>query len=236
MISGNSDTTLLRYRNGKAPKEWNDNHQFALLRLANKNIDEITIKYLQSLPDQCSIQISDKDAIRVVHGSPRDQYESIFPKLEPETLEIALAQTEEPVFICGHTHIPWKVERDGILAFNPGAVCGPLNGQICAQYAILNWDKDHWQVEHRTVDYDLDLIRAAFHNSGLLHEGGTLARCFLQSIETGQNITERFLNHAYRMAEQAGFGEMNVIPDDVWVQADETFDWECSAQPRTTYR
>lgn len=226
MISGNSDTNLIKYRNRTAPKEWYTSQQFSLLRWADKHVDDRTIKYLQSLPDQRIIEFPGSDAIRVVHGSPRNQYESIFPDLEPETLEIALAQTEEPVLICGHTHIPWQVERDGRLVFNPGAVCGPLNGQVCAQYAILNWEEDHWQVEHRAAAYDLDLIREAFRDSGLLQEGGALARCFLRSIETGQNVAEWFLNHAYKLSNQAGFGGLSVVPDHIWEQAEGTFNWE----------
>ena len=234
MISGNSDTNLLRYRAGLAPKEWNDRLQFALLRWSDKHLDDRTIELLLSLPEQRSIQIPGTAAIRVVHGSPRDQSESIFPTLKPISLKNALSQIEEPVLVCGHTHIPWKVECHGKLALNPGAVCGPLNGEVCAQYAILTWAEDKWLVEHFAVEYDLDRIRRAFRGSGLIDEGGALARAFLRSIETGQNLADWFLNHAYRLAKEAGFGEIGVIPDHIWELADGTFNWEATSQPGTT--
>ncbi len=226
MISGNSDTNFFKLRTGQAPKEWYESLQFALLRWADKRIDDITFNCLQSLPQQRCIKFEGTSSIRVVHGSPRNQSEEIFPDRNPEILDIALSQIDDPVFVCGHTHIPWKIEVGGRLAFNPGAVCGPLNGQVCAQYAIMNWEKDCWQVEHHLVQYDLDLIRTAFHESGLLYEGGAFARSFLRSIESGKNVAECFLHHAYRLAEEAGFGDLNVVPDEIWERADATFDWE----------
>ena len=83
-------------------------------------------------------------------------------------------------YLCADTHIPWKLERGGRLAPNPGAVCGPLNGDVRAQYALLIWYNDHWRVKHYAVPYDPERIRAAFRESGLLEEGGVLANAFLQ--------------------------------------------------------
>ena len=233
MISGNSDSNLLRLRNGKAPLEWYESLQFSLLRWANQNIDDRTLEILQSLPEQLSISLSGSDAIRVVHGSPRNQAESIFPESDPETLEIAFSNIKEQVLICGHTHVPWLKEQNGRLALNPGAVCGPLNGQACAQYAILDRGKECWHVEHRSVSYDIALIRKAFIESGLLHEGGALARAFLRSIETGTDVALNLLKHAYNLADDAGYKYVSAVPDDIWEQADKTFDWESTIDPCT---
>ena len=231
MIRGNSDDNLLRYGNGLAPPAWHSSRQFALLRWAHRNIDEDTFGFLQSLPQQRVVQVPGTAAIRVVHGSPRDPYESIFPDREPATLDIALAQVDEPVFVCGHTHIPWKVVRQGRLALNPGAVCGPLNGDVRAQYALLTWQDSHWQVEHRAVEYDLEQIRVAFRESGLLVEGGALARSFLRSIETGQNVADWFLSYAYDLAAEGGYEGHSVVSDEIWERAAATFDWEATAAP-----
>jgi len=233
MISGNSDSNLIRLRNDKAPEEWYESLQFSLLRWANNNVDDRTIDILQSLPEQRSIPLTGSNAIRVVHGSPRNQAESIFPESDPETLEIAFSKIKEQVLICGHTHVPWKIERNGRLALNPGAVGGPLNGQVCAHYAILDRGRDCWDVEHRSVIYDISLIRKAFDESGLLHEGGALARAFLRSIETGTDVALKFLKHAYNLADDAGFKNVSVVPDDIWEQADKTFDWESTIDPCT---
>ena len=231
MIRGNGDTYLLRYSNGSAPIAWYSSRQFALLRWAHQHIDKETLAFLESLPEQRTVHLPDTSPIRVVHGSPSNSSQSIFPDREPDTLDRALAQVSEPVLICGHTHIPWSLERNGQLALNRGAVCGPLNGDTRAQFALLTWQDHRWRVEHHAVPYDLDLIRTDFCESGLLEEGGALARSFLLSIETGQNVAESFLAYAYRLAADAGFQECDVVPDEIWENAATTFDWGAVASP-----
>lgn len=226
MISGNSDTNLIRLIDGEAPPGWYRSQQFALLRWSGRNISPDQLDFLRSLPRTRSLHFPGADPIRLVHGSPRDQYESIFPYRAPATLEAALAETSEPVLVCGHTHTPWTVERGGRLALNPGAVCGPLNGEIGAQYALLRWGSGPWRSELRSVPYDLELIRTAFRDSGLLQEGGALARAFLRSIETGSDVAKWFLDHAYQLAAAAGAGEVDVVPDPFWKQAEDSFDWD----------
>jgi hypothetical protein len=104
-------------------------------------------------------------------------------------------------------------------------VCGSLNGDVRAHYALLAWQDGHWQAEHQAVAYDLRRIRGAFRESGLLEEGGALARAFLLSIETGQNVAEDFVSYAYGLAAKAGIEDCDVVPDAIWEQAASTFDW-----------
>ena len=172
------------------------------------------------------IEIAGAAPIRVVHGSPRDPSEGLSPDWDLPTLDLTLAQTQELVLICGHTHIPWKFERGGKLALNPGAVCGPLNGDTRAQYAIMTWQDDRWQVEHCAVPYNLNRMRTIFQESGLLEEGGALARALLLSIETGQNVWKDWFSFTYRLAAEAGFKNCDVVPDAIWEQAATTFDWD----------
>jgi hypothetical protein len=138
---------------------------------------------------------------------------------------LALAQTSEPVLVCGHTHRPWKVERDGKLALNPGSVCGPLNGEVGAQYALLTWCDEHWQARHFTIPYDLERLYKACRERGWLEDGGALARAFLLCLETGQDVIEDFLSYACGLATEAGHRHFDVVPDDAWERAAATFDW-----------
>lgn len=225
MIRGNSDENVLRYTAGKAPAAWQDSRQWALMRWSCRNLERDNLEFLASLPIQRVVEIDHTASMRVVHGSHRNLSEPIFPDRDPGMLAGLLAQVAEPVYICGHTHIPWKFERTGRLALNPGAVCGPLDGYVGAEYALLAWERGRWQVEFRQVPYVLEQIRRAFHESGLLEEGGALARAFLASIETGRNIAEDFLTYAYQLADGAGCPGCEVVPDAVWDQAAQSFPW-----------
>jgi predicted phosphodiesterase len=223
MIRGNSDDNLIRYDTGVAPDSWKTSKQWALTRWTLHQLEKDNLDYLKSLPNQLVVEFHDKPPIRVVHGSHRDPSESLFPHIDPGIIEGIFNEVIEPVFICGHTHISWKHERDDRLALNPGAVCGPLNGFVGSEYAILSWENDRWHAELHQVCYDMDLIRIDFTESGLLAEGGALAKAFLRSIETGLNIAEDFLSYAYKLSENAGYHGYEVVPDHIWDQADRTF-------------
>ena len=243
MIRGNNEGYFLAYDAGDAPDSWRTSYQWAVLRWSYRSLDRETLDFIASLPEQRVVALDGAAPIRVVHGSLENPSGRIFPdraparlrwfrkagllapNRDPVELDLMLAQVDEPVLVCGHTHIPWEQERDGRLALNPGAVCNPLDGDTRAQYALLTWHGNRWQVEHRAVDYDLGQIRAAFRASGLLAEGGAFARACLLGIETGYNVAGHFLSHVYGLAAEAGFEDCDVVPDVTWDRAVATFDW-----------
>jgi len=243
MIRGNSENYFLDYDSGKSPDGWYTSYQWAVMRWSYHSLDRETLDFIASLPKQRVVALDGTAPIQVVHGSLESPSGRLFPDRDPAKLrwfreagllppdrdpvklELALGGIEEPVLVCGHTHIPWRQEQDGRLALNPGAVCNPLNGDTRAQYALLTWQDNRWHVEHRAVPYDLDRIRAAFRESGLLAEGGAFARACLLGIETGQNVAGHFVSHVYGLAAEAGFEDCDVVPDAVWDYAVATFDW-----------
>jgi putative phosphoesterase len=225
MVLGNNEGYLLRFDSGLAPDWWFTSHQWALNRWVYQTIDQPSLALLRCLPEQCVIDLPGTAPIRMFHGSHRNIGEMLHPILYPEPLIDALANSSEAVLVCGHTHLPWQERRDGRLAFNPGAVLFPCNGDLGAQYAILTWTKHGWQVEHHSVAYDRSLVRTAFENSGLAEAGGALARAFLLSIETGRDVTMDFLTYAYRKAAEAGYPDCEYVPDGIWDAAAESFDW-----------
>lgn len=223
IIQGNNESGILLYKAGSAPQAWYTNHQFALTRWIYKTLDQDTWDFISGLPEQRTVWLDGTQPIRVVHGSPRDISELIFPESDLRPLDLALEQIEEPVLVCGHTHLPWNLRRNGKLALNPGSVGCPLNGQVGAQYALLDWQADHWEVDHHIVDYDLAQIKTAFQESELLQEGGFLAQTYLASILTGFDHSLKFLERAYRLAEEAGYKGCKYVPDEIWEQATATY-------------
>jgi len=59
-----------------------------------------------------------------------------------------------------------------------------------------------------------------------LDEGGWLANALIASIETGLNVGEFFLQHAHRLAAAQGCAAGSVVPDDIYEQAGNRFDWQ----------
>lgn len=226
IIRGNSEGYLQRYHQRTAPAEWYTCQQWAPTRWNYHQMDRETIEYLLSLPEQHVIPVDGSTAIRVVHGTPDNPAKLLFPDKNPQDLHDALAQIVEPVMVCGHTHVPWTKKQGAQLAVNPGAVSFPLNGHVGAQYALLTWRAQQWEVEHRAISYDMNDLRATFEQTGFLTEVGALARATLLTLETGRDVFLAFLLYAYELAKQAGYKDCKVVPDNIWERAVQNFDWE----------
>ncbi len=247
IIRGNNENYFLAYDTGQAPDAWRTSYQWAALRWSYSRLDRETLDLFTALPEQRVVAPDGAAPIRVVHGSLHSTSGQLFPDhdpaqlhwfrkagllppdREPDRLGVALAQINEPVLVCGHTHISWKQEQDGWMVLNPGSVGAPINGDARAQYALLTWQDDRWQAQHRAVPYDLGHIRAAFRESGLLAAGSDFARACLLTIETGHNIVGYFVSHVYGLAAEAGYGDCDVVPDAIWERAVTTFDWNGTA-------
>jgi len=226
MIRGNNEEYLLRFDSGQAPDWWVTSRQFSFVRWVYEHMDKASLDYIRSLPVQRLIELDHTDSVRLVHGSPRNPEEHLYPGYSPEPLEAALSEINEPVLACGHTHIPWGVNENGRLAFNPGAVCGSINGNPDAHYALLDWYRDHWEVTHHTVPFDKNQFRKACFESGLMEAGYPFSRVFTLTVETGQNVVRDFLPFAYKMAEEAGYPNCEYVPDDILEDVIHKFPWD----------
>jgi len=226
MIRGNNENYLLKFASGSAPDWWFTSRQWAFIRWCYQQIDPETLSFLHSLPEQRVIKIPGTTAIRVVHGSPRNVSELVYPDQDIGLLDLALEMTSEMVLVFGHTHIPWQMLRNRRLALNPGAVAGSFVKKACANYAVLTWQNGCWNAELRSVDYDIAALREAFHKTGLLENGGALARAILFDFENGGNSSLALVTHAFGVAASAGYPDCEFVPDEIWEQAAKTFDFE----------
>ncbi len=244
LIRGNGENYYLTYDAGKAPEFWHWSKQWASMRWLYHRLTRPTLEFLASLPDQRVLTFSRIPSIRLVHGSLHHQTAFLVPEHDQESLDAykhagflsstkktaslgeTIRQLNESVLICGHSHIPWSYEHHGRLILNAGSVGQPLNGDPRAQYAILTRREGCWRAEHHAIPYNLNHMRAAYRDSGLLAEGGALARALLLCTETGRNIAGRFLLYAYGLAAEAGYPNCDVVPDHIWENATDTFDWK----------
>lgn len=224
MIRGNNENYMLKFASGEAPDWWYTAHQWSFMYWNFQKLDQSTLDYLNELPEQRTISFPGLPPIRVVHGSPRNVSELVYPDKDISILDLALGMVSEPVLVLGHTHLPWQMQRNGRLAFNPGSVCGTFMGRAGGSYAILSWENAGWHVRLRELNYDIASARKAFEETGLLQKGGVFAERWLLDIESGQNTLPRFVEYAYRQAAKAGYQDSPFVPDDIWDRAAASFD------------
>jgi predicted phosphodiesterase len=249
LIRGNREDYLLAYDSNQVPDAWRTSDQWVSLRWMYQRLDRESLDYIAALPEQGVFMAHGVAPIRVLHGSPESATTLLVPGRGTSALERfrraglldlgyrqvsadeVLRQVSEPVLICGHSHIAWQQVAGNRLILNPGSVGAPLNGDVRAQYALLAWHGGRWRAELRAVAYDLERVRAAYRETGLLSEGGPMARAFLRTVETGHNVVGRLVTYFFDYAAQAGYEERYNIPDAVWEEAVESFDWEAADQP-----
>jgi predicted phosphodiesterase len=247
LVRGNSERYVLDYHAGKAPDAWLTGAPWATFRWSSQRLDPETIDFIAALPEQRVVALDGADPICVVHGSPQSPFEFLYPDRDPVTLALfrragllppggvptslasALAQVDEDVLVCAHSHIAWIQEEDGKLVLNPGSVSGANNGDVRAQYALLTWEQGRWQATLRAVAYDLERIRAAYRDTGLLAAGGVMAEAFLLDILTAENVPGRLMAHTRQLAAAAGVGAGGVVSEELWQEAIATFDWSAGA-------
>ena len=109
----------------------------------------------------------------LVHGTPEgserywyaDEAESFFR----EMARLAGARAGD-VVCCGHTHLPWHRELDGIHFVNTGSVGRPKDGDWRAGYVVVSVGDDAPTVEFVRVEYDVEATVAAIRASELPDE------------------------------------------------------------------
>jgi putative phosphoesterase len=72
-----------------------------------------------------------------VHGSPRRINEYLFPDRPDSSFLHMMAGESANVLVCGHTHIPFFREVDGLFIVNDGSVGRPKDGDWRATWALL---------------------------------------------------------------------------------------------------
>ena len=65
MIRGNQEDYILRYYNGSAPAYWYHSKQWAWMHWNYQRLDQETLAFISTLPDQRSLQFPGTDTIKV---------------------------------------------------------------------------------------------------------------------------------------------------------------------------
>lgn len=220
VIKGNREKYILDYNEG-LHNEWNEHKQMAATVWAYKVLNEGNLRYINGMSEQLVISLPDMNSIRVVHGSPLNISEELFPDKNSERIEKSLEAIEESVLICGHTHEAWSKVIHEKLVVNPGSVGVPFNKNKAAEYAVLTWCDNHWRVSHHQVNYDINELEQIFIRTGLFEKCRVWSRLTLLCIKEGKDITKEFLRYAYKEVEKDGIKNVNLIPDAIWDRAAE---------------
>jgi len=120
-----------------------------------------SLERLRSLKSRDRLELGGR-LFLVVHGSPRDDDEYVYP-LTADTWPFR--DLDVDILVMGHTHVQWQGRFGRLLAINPGSVGQPRDGDPRAAFATLE-TRDLTAGLHR-VDYDQSEVVSGVTACGL---------------------------------------------------------------------
>lgn len=128
------------------------------------------IEFVKNLPEKKTVTVNNLK-IELVHGSPRNQSENIYPDLKPEEVEKMVKDSESELILCGHTHIPCGYSlNSGKTVINVGSVGRSMTPDKSPAYLQLTVDdKGQFYSEHRIIKYDNEQVKRHILSRGLKH-------------------------------------------------------------------
>lgn len=217
VIRGNHEFYYLDFAGGRAPDSWQSAERWGQLHWLMEQLSPDQGAYLAALPDLLSLYYPTAEPLLVTHGVPGNNRMGFIERTSDETILGGISQVQQQTFVNAHSHvqIDRMVNEQAIsasegpadpLAFldktsapptrvwhviNPGSVGLPLNGDVRAQFAVLeSVSPDEipggWRVSHYRVPYDRRPVLEAFISRGMLEAGGVISELFYWELVTAE--------------------------------------------------
>lgn len=206
-IRGNHELVLLDYGTPREPAAWADRGAFPVPHWLQRQIPPALKLAIALWPDTLVIYPPDAPPLRIVHGSPRDHAEPIYPHITEEELTPLLAGIAETTIVAGHTHRPMDRQIGRWHVLNPGSVGMMLDGDHRASYLILDGDTAGWRGELRRVPYDKAPLFAEFARLGFVAECGPIGALVVEEFATARLRIAPFLRWRAALAQDTPFDD-----------------------------
>lgn len=128
------------------------------------------IDFVKELPENKYLEINGLK-IELVHGSPRNQSENIYPGLFDETVSEMVKDSKAELILCGHTHKPAGYSLSiGKTVVNVGSVGRSMTEDKSPVYLWLTVDDNgQFFTEHRIIKYDNQEVKNHILARGFKH-------------------------------------------------------------------
>lgn len=139
------------------------------------NTSEDNKAFLRDLPKEMKLTFENKRVV-FLHGSTRMLNEYL--KENSKEAEEVMAEFDNDILVCGHTHKPYYKKYGEKLLVNAGSVGKPKSGNPNANYVIIDMKDNNVDVEKIEVAYDYEIVAKAIEDNELPKE-------FAEIIRTG---------------------------------------------------
>lgn len=152
-VRGVSDTALIRVDpDSLKPTDEAQLESVVRFRRTRSAIGELTLKYLEKLPETIRIPMMDGTEILLVHGSPADSTTELTPDLTDEEMERLLDDDPADIIVCGGSHVPFQRALPEHRVVNVGSVGEAPEGRV-AHYTVITPRMDGNLIEQTYAEY-----------------------------------------------------------------------------------
>ena len=214
-IKGNKEDYWLDYQaNGE--KGWNEcDSTTGSLYYTYHNLIQKDLEFFKSLSHTAELKFDEFPAITICHGSPQKANEKLLPNNE-KTLAI-MEENVSSYILCGHSHVQGKIEHNGKMVLNAGAVGVSLHGDGKAQFMILEGSEQKWNYEFISLEYDVEKVIEDLCTSGLMQKAPAWCKVSANLLRTGVTSHGTVLAKAMELCRNE-LGECNWpdVPEKYW--------------------
>ncbi len=218
VVRGNHEFYYLNFGSERDVPESHDRERWGQLHWLVDHLSPEQGRYLATLPDDLTLYFPQTQPIRVAHGVPGHNRRGFYVDQPDDEIVSAIQHVEQSTLISAHSHV--QIDRrlstanlhaDDLVGnqhlaslwnsgqqhprkwhlVNPGSVGIPLNGDVRAQFAILdNPTADTmdggWKTTFYRVPYDRRPALDSYTSSGMLEEGGVISELFYWELVTAE--------------------------------------------------
>lgn len=134
------------------PQDEREREKAEAFHKTQTSLGELVKKQLAQLPRQLRIPLIDGSELLLVHGSPRDAFETIGHELDDEEMSALLADDPADVVVCGGTHVAFARLIDTVQVINVGSVGAAPEGRF-AHYSLVFPSASGSHFEQSYVEY-----------------------------------------------------------------------------------
>jgi putative phosphoesterase len=150
-IRGNGDREVVDASKGAQLLHMSEEGREATKWVANK-LTHQNLDFLSNLDDVASIHVDELGDVLFCHATPKNDHDIFTPLSSKARIKELFAKVEQPIIVCGHTHIQHKLKFEGTRIFNSGSVGMPFAKQPGAYWLLIDSDR----IEFKRTMYDFE--------------------------------------------------------------------------------
>jgi putative phosphoesterase len=158
-IRGNGEREVVAAFDGQPLPESMSEEGKEITRWTAQQLNRNQRNFLASLPETITLHIDGLDDIVFCHATPRSDKEIFTAETHKNRLREIIADVQQDVIVCGHTHMAFERTLDGKSIVNAGSVGMPY-GEPGAYWLLLGPD-----IEFMQTTYDLEQAAETIRNS-----------------------------------------------------------------------